>query len=46
MKLDPNGMVRAQGAEIKKVEDFKYLWSTVQSNGECGKEEEKFVQTG
>lgn len=23
---------------MKKVEDFKYLVSTVQSNGECGKE--------
>ena len=30
----PSGMVRPQRAEIKKVEDFKYLGSTVQSNGD------------
>ena len=34
MKQNPCEMVRLQGAEIKKMEDFKYLWSTVQSNGE------------
>ncbi|KAK3566217.1 hypothetical protein QTP86_029348, partial [Hemibagrus guttatus] len=26
------------GEEVKKVQEFKYLGSTVQSNGECGKE--------
>ena len=31
---NPSGTVRLQGAEVKKVEDFKYLGSTVQSNGE------------
>ncbi|KAK5619577.1 hypothetical protein CRENBAI_012470 [Crenichthys baileyi] len=41
---DPSGAVRLQGTEIKKVEDFEYLGSTVQSNGECGKEVEKRVQ--
>ncbi|KAK3542755.1 hypothetical protein QTP70_002773 [Hemibagrus guttatus] len=30
--------VRLQGEEVKKVQEFKYLGSTVQSNGECGKE--------
>ncbi|KAK3511908.1 hypothetical protein QTP70_027669, partial [Hemibagrus guttatus] len=43
-----SGAVRLQGEEVKKVQEFKYLGSTVQSNGECGKEEhgmEKF-QTG
>ncbi|RDD63985.1 hypothetical protein DU478_22590, partial [Thalassococcus profundi] len=35
---DPSGTVRLQGEEVKKVQDFKYLGSTVQSNGECGKE--------
>ena len=35
---DPSGAVRLQGAEMKKVEDFKYLGSTVQNIGECGKE--------
>ena len=43
---DPSGTVKLQGAEIKKVEDFKYLGSTVQSNGECGKEVKKRVQAG
>ncbi|KAK2919253.1 hypothetical protein Q8A73_003624 [Channa argus] len=32
---DPGGTVRLQGAEVKKVQHFKYLGSTVQSNGEC-----------
>ncbi|MED6237850.1 hypothetical protein ATANTOWER_024428 [Ataeniobius toweri] len=36
---EPSGAMRLQGTEIKKVEDFKYLGSTVQCNGECGKEE-------
>ena len=26
------------GEEVAKVEDFKYLGLTVQSNGECGRE--------
>ncbi|KAK2897245.1 hypothetical protein Q8A73_013625 [Channa argus] len=38
IERDPGGTVRLQGAEVKKVQDFKYLGSTVQSNGECGKE--------
>ncbi|KAK3543252.1 hypothetical protein QTP70_014085, partial [Hemibagrus guttatus] len=33
-----SGIVRLQGEEVKKVQEFKYLGSTVQSNGECGKE--------
>ncbi|KAM7388972.1 hypothetical protein PAMP_022973 [Pampus punctatissimus] len=37
-KKDLSRRVRLQREEIKKVEDFKYLGSTVQSNGECGKE--------
>ncbi|KAK3568596.1 hypothetical protein QTP86_010286 [Hemibagrus guttatus] len=32
-----SGTVRIQGEEVKKVQEFKYLGSTVQSNGECGK---------
>ena len=31
-----NGTVRIQ--EVAKVDDLKYLGSTVQSNGECGRE--------
>ncbi|KAK3513513.1 hypothetical protein QTP70_015480, partial [Hemibagrus guttatus] len=33
-----SGTVRLQGEEVKKVQEFKYLGSTVQSNGECGKD--------
>ncbi|MCJ8734931.1 hypothetical protein PDJAM_G00241020 [Pangasius djambal] len=41
-----NRTVRLQGEEVKKVQEFKYLGSTVQSNGECGKELKKRVQAG
>ncbi|KAK3510269.1 hypothetical protein QTP70_032590 [Hemibagrus guttatus] len=41
-----SGTVRLQGEEVKKVQEFKYLRSTVQSNGECGKEVKKRVQAG
>ena len=40
------GTVEMQGEEVAKVEDFKYLGSTVQSNGECGREVKKRVQSG
>ena len=38
--------VKMQGEELVKVEDFKYLGSTVQRNGECGREVKKSVQAG
>ncbi|KAK3535914.1 hypothetical protein QTP70_021210 [Hemibagrus guttatus] len=41
-----SGRVRLQGEEVKKVQEFKYLGSTVQSNGECGKEVKERVQAG
>ncbi|KAK3507091.1 hypothetical protein QTP70_005315 [Hemibagrus guttatus] len=41
-----SGTVKLQGEEVKKVQEFKYLGSTVQSNGECGKEVKKRVQAG
>ncbi|KAK3574719.1 hypothetical protein QTP86_015389 [Hemibagrus guttatus] len=41
-----SGTVRLQGEEVKKVQEFKYLGSTHQSNGECGKEVKKRVQAG
>ncbi|KAK3507962.1 hypothetical protein QTP70_005447 [Hemibagrus guttatus] len=41
-----SGTVRLQGEEVKKVQEFKYLGSTDQSNGECGKEVKKRVQAG
>ena len=36
-----NGTVKMQEEDVAKVEDFKYLGSTVQSNGECGREVKK-----
>ncbi|XP_051790978.1 uncharacterized protein LOC127529870 [Erpetoichthys calabaricus] len=41
-----SGMVRMQGVELVKVDEFKYLGSTVQSNGGCGREVKKRVQAG
>ncbi|KAK3518329.1 hypothetical protein QTP86_018784, partial [Hemibagrus guttatus] len=41
-----SGTVRFQGEEVKKVQEFKYLGSTVQSNGEIGKVVKKRVQAG
>ena len=43
-----NGSItmKTQGEEVTKVEDFKYLDSSVQSNGECGREVKKRVQAG
>ena len=41
-----NGTVKMQGEDVAKVEDFKYLGSTVQRNGECGREVNKRVQAG
>ncbi|KAK3542003.1 hypothetical protein QTP86_010272 [Hemibagrus guttatus] len=39
-----SGTVRLQVEEVKKVQEFKYLGSTVQSNGEYEKEVKKRVQ--
>ena len=41
-----SGTVKMQGEEVAKVDDFKYLGSTVQSNGECGREVKKRVKAG
>ncbi|KAK3555075.1 hypothetical protein QTP86_007970 [Hemibagrus guttatus] len=41
-----SGTVRLQSEEVKKVQEFKYLRSTVQSNGGCGKEVKKRGQVG
>ena len=40
------GTMKMQGEEVAKVEDFKYLGSTVQSNEEGGREVKKRVQAG
>ena len=41
-----SGTMRLQGVEMKNIHEFKYLGSTVQSNGEYGKEGKKQVQAG
>ena len=41
-----SGTVKMQGEEVENVDDFKYLGSTVKSNGECGREAKKRVQAG
>ena len=40
------GVVRMQGVEVPKVDEFKYLGSTVQGNCENGREVKKRVQAG
>lgn len=40
---NPKEMVRQQGAEIKKVENFKYIGSTVHSNRKYGRKVKKCV---
>ncbi|KAK3526931.1 hypothetical protein QTP86_004721 [Hemibagrus guttatus] len=40
-----SGTVRLQGEEVKKVQELKYLGSTVQSNGEYGKEYKRHLST-
>ena len=41
-----SGTMRLQEAEMKKVEDLKYLGSTVLCIRECGKEMKEHVQRG
>ena len=38
--------VELQGAEVAKVEEFKYLGTTIQSSGGCSKEVKKRIQAG
>ena len=44
MNEESGGAVFLQGIEVAKVDDFKYLGSTVQGNGECNREVKKRVQ--
>ena len=39
-------MMKMQGHEVARVDEFKYLGSTVQENGDSGKEVKKRVQAG
>ena len=41
-----NNIVRMQGDQLAKVHDFKYLGSTLEDNGGCGREVKKRVQAG
>ena len=41
-----SGTVKMQGEGVAKVDDFKYMGSTVQSNVECGREVKKREQAG
>ena len=43
---EDNGTVQMQGEDLAKVEEFKYLGSTVQSNGEYGREMKYRIQAG
>lgn len=43
---EPGGKVEMQGVEVLKVDDFRYLGSTIQSNGQCRKQVKKRVQAG
>ena len=43
---EAGGTVRIQGEVVTKVQEFRYLGSTVQGNGECAKEVKKRVQAG
>ena len=45
-EIGNGGTVKMEGFEVAKVKEFKYLESTVQSNGECRSEVKKRVQAG
>ena len=46
MQDNDSSTVEMHGEEVAKVEDIKYLCSTVQSNVECGIEVKKRVHAG
>ena len=43
---EDGGIVQLQGTEVAKVNEFKYLGSTVQSDGKCDREVKRRVQAG
>ena len=45
-KSEDRPAMKLEGADVDEVEDFKYLGSTIQSNGECGLEIKKRIQAG
>ena len=45
-KKDIQSPIKLQGADVPETEDFRYLGSTIQSNGECGREIKKRIQAG
>ena len=38
--------IRLQGSNVLQAQEFKYLGSTIQSSGECGREIKKLIQAG
>lgn len=40
------GTIMLQNEEVKKVDEFKYLGSTIKSSGDCGSEVKKRIQAG
>ena len=45
-KKDVQSPIKLNGTDVPETDDFKYLGSTIQSNGECGREIKKRVQAG
>ena len=45
-KKDSQPPIKLQDADVPETEDFKYLGSTIQSNGECGREVKRRIQVG
>ena len=43
---EEGGTIQMQGTELAKVEEFRYLGSTVQSNGQCDREVKRRIQAG
>ena len=43
---DDGGTVQMQGEEVTRVDEFRYLGTTIQSNGECSREVKRRVQAG
>ena len=43
---EQEGTIRLAGTDVKKVQEFKYLGSTVQQNGDSDREVKKRIQAG
>ena len=45
-KKEVRAPIKLQDADVPETDDFKYLGSTIQSNGECGREIKRRIQVG